>query len=1141
MIARRPSDTPDPSQTELEKRLLDYDEMLEAGLVPESLPLSGMSDELREGLSCLDMLERLRLSQLEHESPVDRSDTRHDSAYSQEPHSHHEEINSPAHARQFGRFELLKVIGQGGCGVVFLARDPVLGRQVAIKIPRPEALLTQELRQRFVREGRAAAGLDHPNLLSVLEAGEVGAICYLASAYCPGLTLREWIANNPGPAAPRTVAGFIATLAEAMEYAHQNGVCHRDLKPSNILLVREERRAHTNPTSKGNDSLATSVDSQFANPKIIDFGLAKVLQSESAQDRTRTGLVLGTPHYMAPEQARGQTSAIGPAADIHALGVILYELLTGRPPFQGETDPKVLEQVVSAEPVRPRRLRPRLPRDLETICLKCLEKQPEKRYATMADLADDLKRFVEGMPVRARRVGRIGRATRWVRRHPRASLIAVSVGVLLSALVAGVAWSVRRESAFNADMKLAVREIDSQKARAEENDWLARCLQYASQIRACEPLKSESRKVALRDALLTQLPAPGQRDVRGFEWHYLWSFAKIMTPDRRVVVTSVAYSRNGEKIASGGVDGVIHIFDASTCAPRAKLAGHKDEVKQLHFLNDDTQLLSTAFAVSPDGKTFHDEYVLWDLTGGGRILRRGAYSHSLPRFGLATLAPAPDGRVLFYVDRGGTEDRIVKIDVDTGAEHELLKVARAHSVACTPDGSRLIVLRVTYVPSEDQWNYDVVLTVDPATGQVLAEHEIAERGVHMAEFSPNGKTVALGTGYATGRNVEIRQFPTFNRIHSFRFEKLPIFVRFDRQGTRLLVWDAPPIHSSLFDVASGKLLGAINQEKFTTSPMAFSPDGSEFAGGTVDGNVLAGKHLFAPEGFSLPGPTPKSEAWCVAFLHDGKTLAAGYDHEDGTRHETLRLCEVAAKKEKSLAGHSATVMALAVSPDGKTLASASFDQTVRIWDLATGKCLREVQGHSDAVRTLAFSPDGLQLASGCSRFIKTWQVTDGAPLQSWTGHDDIVRSLVYSPDGKLLISAGNDRKIKVWYAADGSVVRVIENEAKVQGIACSPDGRLLASADEKNKVALWQVADGSLWKTLLGHTGKVRCVAFSPDAKTLASGGEDKVVRLWNVVTGQELLQLPTDDFVNGLAFAADSRVLAAALHNGAVKVWAGD
>ncbi len=327
-----------------------------------------------------------------------------------------------------GRFQLRRELGRGAFGIVYLAYDPRLRRELALKVPRAEVGLTPQLRARFRQEALAAAGLDHPNIVPVYEAGEEGSTCFIASAYCPGVTLAAWLRQRTGPVPYQMAATLVATLAEAVEHAHQRGVLHRDLKPSNVLL---ETPAKGKPGDDGSELV----------PRITDFGLAKLIDEESATpdapNPTQSGVILGTPSYMAPEQALGRADLAGPGVDVYSLGVILYELLAGRPPFQEDSALDTLVLVRTQDPLPPSRLRPRLPRDLETICLKCLRKQPTARYPTAQALADDLRRFLSAKPILARPTPAWERALKWVRRRPAVAAIAAA-GIVAGITVAAV-------------------------------------------------------------------------------------------------------------------------------------------------------------------------------------------------------------------------------------------------------------------------------------------------------------------------------------------------------------------------------------------------------------------------------------------------------------------------------------------------------------------------------------------------------------------------------------------------------------------------------------------------------------------------------------------------------------------------------
>jgi serine/threonine-protein kinase len=420
----------DGGDEEFFDRLAAYDEALATGQTPDPALLladsTPLSLRLKNARACLRRLEEDRIRALS--PPAENLAAPADPPLAAAGESL--AFNARGGLTQLGRFQVVRELGRGGCGIVYLAFDPLLRREVALKVPRPEALGTPELRQRFLREAQTAAGLDHPNVVAVHEVGEVGPFCFLVAAYCPGITLTAWLKDQPGPVAPETAATVVVTLAEAVHHVHSRGILHRDLKPSNILV-------DSGPWTVDGETVPSTVHRPLSTIKITDFGLAKWMEGPGGD--TQSGMVLGTPKYMAPEQAAGRIHEIGPATDVYALGVILYEMLTGRTPFSEDPDSHVLKQIMSQEPPSPRRLRPTLPRDLEAVCLKCLEKDSRRRYRSAQDLAEDLRRWLRDERPRAGRLSaRVGRV---VRRHVLASTVAVLA--ILAAIVTPVMFYFR--------------------------------------------------------------------------------------------------------------------------------------------------------------------------------------------------------------------------------------------------------------------------------------------------------------------------------------------------------------------------------------------------------------------------------------------------------------------------------------------------------------------------------------------------------------------------------------------------------------------------------------------------------------------------------------------------------------------------
>ena len=458
---------------------------------------------------------------------------------------------SGAAVRRIDDYELLEEIARGGMGVVYKARQVSLNRIVALKMILAGQLADAQEIQRFLTEAEAAAHLDHPNIVPVFEVGQYNGQHYFSMGYVEGVSLAAKVADGPLPV--REAAELMKTVAEGVQYAHEHGVIHRDLKPSNVLLDK------------------------FGRPRVTDFGLAKKIEADS--QLTETGRVMGTPSYMPPEQAGGQTDQVGPLSDVYSLGATLYCLLTGRPPFQAASLLETLNQVLQREPVSPQALNPEVDRDLETICLKCLQKETLRRYASAKDFANDLERFLNREPIHARPISRPARAWRWCRRNPIVASLSTAITL---ALAIGTVVSTH----FAIESNRALKGQKEATALADEETERAEWLLYTSQIARAQLEWTDGNVTNAWEALNAC-----SRNFRGWEHDYLHMLFKGTQQTLRghtQVVNSVAFSPDGRWIVSGAVDKTLKVWDAQTGQETLTLKGSH-------------AALSHSVAFSPDG------------------------------------------------------------------------------------------------------------------------------------------------------------------------------------------------------------------------------------------------------------------------------------------------------------------------------------------------------------------------------------------------------------------------------------------------------------------------------------------------------------------------------------------------------------
>jgi tRNA A-37 threonylcarbamoyl transferase component Bud32 len=599
-----------------------------------------------------------------------------------------------------GDYELLEELGQGGMGRVYKARQRRLGRIVALKVIRAGALATEAERLRFRTEADAAARLDHPNIVPVYEVGEHDGVPYIAARFVEGGPLSRQLERFGDD--PRAAAGLIAGLARAVHHAHERGVLHRDLKPGNILLEQ-----------RGGDAGALV-------PHIADFGLARLLDQDSTV--TQTGELLGTPSYMAPEQASGGSAAITTATDVYGLGGILYVLLTGHPPFAGRTTLETLQQVKGSEPESPRRLNPKVDRDLKTICLTCLAKDPRRRYVSAQAVAEDLENWLGHRPIAARPAGTRERLAKWVRRHPATAAFAALCALIILGVLGGSVWHGHVLGEALADSERLRQEVLVREAHLRDQV-------YVADMRLAKEAWDSGDLPHLAELLDRQRPAEGEIDRRGFEWYWLkWCLGiqvgTLKAHDGGLLCAAV--SPDDKFLVTGDRKGAVKVWDLASRQPICTLPGHSDEVQRAVFSCDGHTL-----ATCSKDRTV----LLWDVaTWNKRGCLRDAHEMTI-----MSVAFSPDGKLLASASR---DHRIVLWELPDGRVRRswLAHDDVVHDISFTPDGSTLVSLGKEAGPIKF-W--------DVASGVERLESDIpgCPSDLLSLVLSPDGKMAATG-GYS---------------------------------------------------------------------------------------------------------------------------------------------------------------------------------------------------------------------------------------------------------------------------------------------------------------------------------------------------------------------------------------------------------
>jgi WD40 repeat protein len=1015
--------------------------------------------------------------------------------------------------QRLGEYDLIEPIARGGMGVVWRARQRRLDRIVALKVITGGWLSDPELVARFQAEATAAARLDHPGIVPIYEVGEHDGHHFYAMKLIEGGSLAS--ARRP-PASG--AARLVAQVARAVHYAHQHGILHRDLKPGNILLDPEGR------------------------PLLTDFGLAKLLEADSSI--TRTQAVLGTPSYMAPEQAGGSSGSLTTAVDVYGLGAVLYDLLTGRPPFVADSAVKTLREVLEAEPVRPSAANPAVDRDLETVCLKCLEKDPARRYGSAEAVAEDLDRWLALEPVLARPSTAWQRTAKWIRRHrSRAVIIAILT----------VAFLVVTTLTFVMNVRLSAARTDlARQAEIQRRDLVR--LNVATGNRLATSGDGFAALLSFAEAARLDEASADRLDLHRFRFAATLAHLPQMLHvlSHTGLVACARFSRDGTRLLTASRDRTVRVWDLRTGSALSPPMAHPGPVVWAGF-GPGERLVFT--------RTAAGEVRAWSSETGTPVL--GPFPGLGPgivRDGVPTeITFSPDRREFVVLDR----NHVILREAQEGGEvaDPIQCPARPNQALFSPDGSRLAILL----------ERGPLLIWDRASGD-MKSFPTGGLGWRNGAWSPDGRWIALSSASFVVRIFDVDSRQLLPVV--LRHEDTPLGIQWTARADRLLTWSYDGT-ARMFEMETGRPLFPPLRHSGPVFAAALSPDEQRVVTAGWDGFVRLWN---ASTGEGLrEGVRHRVHTRDVAWSPDGRDLATA--GSDGM----ARLWRVGdSDRARWRWQHDSPVQTVEFSPDGRRVAVLGLNAAARVWSLDPAGPPAVLDHPSRALAVAWLDPQRVITSCADDRF-RTWdvsrqEVVGTVPIQGAVR--DRLRER-FSPDGRWFVPLLPGRPSGVWGCADGrmhyrlgtdpahaiafslnarwlavlspGVVVVYEVESgrprgvafprdlgsEAVGVAVDDLGTRVAVSTADFSVFLLTFPEGRRVTGPLYRAAPVRSMKFTPDGRILAVVSQDQTLTLWDTATGEALgVPLLHGGWVLDVSIRRDGLAFATAGNDHVARVW---